>query len=139
MTSSSSSSTCKCVGDGGGSIGGMGECRGTGGNPGGCRHGGVCGVGACNGGDCDGAICLCTVGRTALVNIVVSCCSAARSSSGIGARGDAGDGWESMFVRSRAAATALSLEEGTGMTTWVGNHASVSAIRSARVVHTHTR
>ena len=73
------------------------------------------------------------------VNIVVSCCSAARSLSGIGASDDAGDGWASMFVRSRAAAMALSLDEGIGMTTWVGNHASVSAIRSARVVHTHTR
>ena len=78
-------------------------------------------------------------GITALVKMSDSCWRAARSFAGIGARGDAGEGCFRMVARSLAAAMARSLEEGTGMTTRVGNHARVSAMRSALVVQTHTR
>ena len=73
------------------------------------------------------------------MKIVVNCCNTALLVSGIGTSGDAGPARDNIFGRSRVAATALSLDEGTGMMTCVGNHSSVSAIRSARVVHTHTR
>ena len=73
-----------------------------------------------------------------LVKIVASCCRAALLSSAIGAIGDAGDGLARAVARSLAAAMARSVEFGIGMTTWVGSHASVSLMRSARVSHTHT-
>ena len=78
-------------------------------------------------------------GATVLEKISDSCWRAARSFAGIGASGDAGDGCLRMVARSRAAAIARSLEDGTGMTTRVGNHARVSAMRSDLVDHTNTR
>lgn len=72
------------------------------------------------------------------VKIVASCCRAALLLSATGAIGDAGDGLARAVTRSLAAAMARSAEFGMGMTTWVGSHASVSLIRSARVSHTHT-
>ena len=78
-------------------------------------------------------------GATASPNMVASWSSAWRASAAIGASGDAGDGWRRMFVKSCAAAMARSPVDGIGMTTFVGNHASVSAILSARVDRIHTR
>ena len=92
VTSSSSSSKCVCVGVGGGIGGGIGGYLGLGGNPGGCLAGGTGGGGRIPVGVCGGGMWIWSVGRMASVKISVSCCSAARSSSGIGARGDAGDG-----------------------------------------------
>jgi hypothetical protein len=51
----------------------------------------------------------------------------------------AGDGWSNARVRSRAAAMAVSRDEDWGMVTWVGNQASVSAMRSADVSTIHTQ
>ena len=49
-----------------------------------------------------------------------------------------GAGWERAAARSWAAAMARSLDDSIGITSDMGNHASVSAIRSALVFHTHT-
>ena len=50
----------------------------------------------------------------------------------MGAIGLDGDRLHRIFVRSLAAATARSTEEGTNMETWVGNQDSVLEILSAR-------
>ncbi len=57
----------------------------------------------------------------------------------VGDKGEAGDGWSNAAVRSQAAAMAASLEEAEGMWTFDGNHARVSAMRSAIVSTTQTR
>lgn len=51
----------------------------------------------------------------------------------------AGLGCRSACVRSRAAAMASSVEEGTGIVTCVGNQATVGTTRSAEVAGTQTR
>ena len=66
-----------------------------------------------------------------MVKMVASLFKASSLSAGIGANGLAGDRFWRMVVRSRAAAMVRSAEEGVGMTTLVGNQASVSVIQSA--------
>jgi hypothetical protein len=53
--------------------------------------------------------------------------------------GDAGAGFLSAATRSQAVTIAAWEEERNGMVTCCGKHASVSATRSAFVVHTQTR
>ena len=61
------------------------------------------------------------------------------SESVSGDNGAAGDGCCRAWMRSLAAMKARSAEDGVGMVTCVGNHASVSEIRSALVALAYTR
>ena len=57
----------------------------------------------------------------------------------IGESGEAGEGLRRAVTRSLAAAMARLVEDDSGMAIFVGNHARVSAIRSARVSQIQTR
>jgi hypothetical protein len=82
---------------------------------------------------CGGVLAECCVKMSA------SWCNCLRWLVVSGQIGDAGVGLLSDEARSRAAAIAAWEEERNGMVTCCGNHASVSATRSAFVTHTQTR
>ena len=67
-------------------------------------------------------------------NIVANCCSACICSSPTFAKGAAGDGFNSVCVKSVAAAVAVSAEDSVGMEHRWGKNSSVRAIRVARVL-----
>ena len=69
-------------------------------------------------------------GSVILLKIVDSCCKAACWLSLMGESGEAGHGCKRALVKSRAAATAASVEEDFGIETFVGNQTTVSAMRS---------
>jgi hypothetical protein len=56
-----------------------------------------------------------------------------------GARGEPGEGCWSACRMSWAPAMMASTDEARGMVTFVGNHSSVSEVRSARVSQTQTQ
>jgi hypothetical protein len=78
------------------------------------------------------------VSAVCCVKISASWCNYSRWLVVIGKIGDAGVGLLSAETRSRADAIAAWEEERNGMVTCCGNHASVSATRSAFVAHTQT-
>jgi hypothetical protein len=68
-----------------------------------------------------------------------SCWSWAHWLSETGQMGDTGDGWCKSLARSTAATMVALAEDLKGMTVLVGNHTSVSEMRSSLVAHTHIR
>jgi hypothetical protein len=72
-------------------------------------------------------------GRKRDAKIVASVISAFRWLSEKGERADAGEGCSKACVKSAAAAMAVSVDDAAGITRFVGNHASVSVMRSAAV------
>jgi len=78
-------------------------------------------------------------GSVNALKIVDSCCRAACWLSLMDESGEAGDGCKRALVKSRAAAMATSVEEDFGMETFVGNHTTVSAMRSDVVLRIQTR
>ena len=79
------------------------------------------------------------LGSVRLRKISANCCNAACSLSDSGESADAGCGCLSAVIRSLAAVMAASVEDAVGMLTLVGNHASVSVMRSALVSVAYTR
>jgi hypothetical protein len=68
-----------------------------------------------------------------VANISASSFKAAVSPSWRGASGDGPVGCCRAWIRSLAAAVAASVEDRAGISTWVGNHGSVSATQTERV------
>ena len=79
------------------------------------------------------------LGSVAVEKISASWVRAKRWLSLRGDSADAGDGFRSALMRSLAAAMAVSVEDAVGITTFDGNHVSVSLILSACVVFIQTR
>lgn len=107
----------------------------------GCGKGATLGSGA---GDADAGIGAkpggtVEVAPVVMANMLASCLSAVVCSMLTGGSGDGWEGWRRAATRSLAAAMARSVEDAVGMTTWLGNQARVSEMRSAHVSLTQTR
>ena len=79
------------------------------------------------------------VAREVVEKIPANLWSASCCVSDSAAKGDAGDGCRSAWMRSQTAAAAALAEETVSMATCVGNHSMVSAMRSEVMLAHHTR